>query len=176
MAPHRVLGVDHNVPMIMKVRLGRGRGGAGNGGRAARLAPAGLAGLAWLLAGLSAGYWLLLALGRSVPAPLPPAAVSLPQADPAAVARALGAQARPEAVAETPVAAPRYRLLGLVSQPGQRGAALIEVDGQPARPFEVGGSVAGGLVLQSVDRRSVRLGTSPHGTTTLELSLPATPP
>lgn len=175
MAARRVQGVDHNVPMIMKARLGSWRG-AGIGGRGARLAPAGLAGLVWLVAGLSAGYWVLQGLGRSDPASLPPAAVSLPQADAAAVARALGAVAPPAPAGETaPVAAPRYRLLGLVAQPGQRGAALIEVDGQP-RPYEVGATLGGGLVLQSVDRRSVRLGTALDGPTTLELSLPATPP
>ena len=52
-----------------------------------------VAGLLWLLAGLSAGYWILLALGRS---PVTPVAGALPltmAGDVASVARALGAAA-----------------------------------------------------------------------------------
>lgn len=159
--------------MIKKVRLAGGLG-SGFGARAGRLAPVGLAGLMWLVAGLSAGYWVLLGLGRSDPVPLPSAAVSLPQIDSAAVARALGAQPRAPAAAGEPVAAPRYRLLGLVDQPGQQGAALIEVDGKP-RPFVVGDRLGGDLVLQSVERRAVRLGLSVDGPTTQELTLPPVP-
>ena len=134
-----------------------------------------VAGLLWLLAGLSAGYWILLAWGRS---PVTPVAGAVPLAvvsDVASVARALGAAA-PTPAAETASTAPavsRYSLLGVVDQPGHQGAALIALDGQPPRPYRVGASLEGGLVLQSVDRRSARLGATPDGPVMVELTLPA---
>lgn len=142
-------------------------------GGGSRLAPALAAGLLWLAAGLSAGYWVLLAWGRSPVTPVAAVAAPQPQTDVAAVARALGAAPEAQPVAAAPVAlASRYSLLGVVSRPGQRGAALIALDGQPPRPYTVGAALEGGLVLQSVDRRSVRLGPAPAGPATVELSLP----
>lgn len=134
-----------------------------------------VAGLLWLLAGLSAGYWILLALGRS---PVTPVAGALPltmAGDVASVARALGAAApKPAAEAATTASADsRYSLLGVVDQPGRQGAALIALGGQPPRPYRVGAALEGGLVLQSVDRRSARLGVTPDGPVTMELTLPA---
>lgn len=107
---------------------------------------------------------------RSLPLP------ESPQADVSAVARVLGAS--PEPVASVPVAPPlssRFRLLGLVGQPGQRGAALIEIDGQPPRPVSVGAVVEGQLLLLSVDRREVRVGLTRDDPSAFELSLPEQP-
>ena len=58
----------------------------------------------------------------------------------------------------------------------QAGAALIAVNGQPPRPYRVGASLEGGLVLQAVSRRSARLGASMNGPATVELTLPESAP
>lgn len=136
--------------------------------------PALAAGVLWLAAGLSAGYWALLAWGRSPVTPVAAVAMAPVGSDAAAVARALGAAA-PVAAAEAPApvaAAARYRLLGVVDQAGRSGAALIAIDGQPPRPYTVGAALEGGLVLQSVDRLGAKLGASSAGPATVELSLP----
>jgi general secretion pathway protein C len=136
--------------------------------------PALAAGALWLAAGLSAGYWALLAWGRSPVTPVAAVALAPAGSDAASVARALGASA-PVATADAPVpvaAASRYRLLGVVDQAGRNGAALIAIDSQPPRPYTVGAALEGGLVLQSVNRRGAQLGVSGTGPTTVELSLP----
>lgn len=141
-----------------------------------RRGPAVVAGLLWLAAGLSAGYWVLQALGRSPVTPLAVAPPSAIQVDTVAVARVLGAQPQAAATAAAPVATgTQYNLLGVVAASAAGGAALIAVNGQPPRPYRVGASLEGGLVLQAVSRRSARLGLSMAGPTTVELALPANP-
>lgn len=140
------------------------------------MAPAVVAGLLWLTAAMLTGYWLLHLWGRAPLTPVAAIAGNPPQADVSAVARVLGAS--PEPVASVPVAPPlssRFRLLGLVGQPGQRGAALIEIDGQPPRPVSVGAVVEGQLLLLSVDRRAVRVGLTRDDPSAFELSLPEQP-
>ncbi|WP_343066298.1 type II secretion system protein N [Diaphorobacter ruginosibacter] len=77
-------------------------------------------------------------------------------------------------VATTPKAAPtRYTLVGVLA--GMRsghGAALIEVDGKPAKPFRVGAEVADGLVVQSLGRREAHLGATVDGPASLTLQMP----
>lgn len=146
-----------------------------------RHGPAIAAGLLWLAAGLSAGHGVLQALGRGPVLPVTAAPVALPSSDPAAVARALGARLSPVADAGAQAAPPvaeatRYSLLGVIAVPGQGGAALIAVNGEPARPYRVGAAVDAGLVLQSVNRQAVRLGATVAGPTTVELALPVPPP
>lgn len=138
--------------------------------------PAAVAGLLWLAAGLGGGYWVLQAWGRSPVTPVP-AAVSLPPVvDSALLARALGAMPAAAPVAEAaPPAASRYLLQGVVAVGTARGAALIAVDGQPARPFGLGAEVAAGLVLQAVSARQVRLGPDLQGPASLTLDMPPTP-
>lgn len=143
---------------------------------AGRVAPVWVAGLLWLAAGLSTGYWMLLAAGRSPITPLNVAASSTTEVDAASVARVLGAL--PD-VAQAPiapvVASVQYSLSGVVASSAPDGAALIAVNGQPPRPYRVGASLEGGLVLQSVSRRGARLGASLNGPATIELSLPSNP-
>lgn len=134
------------------------------------------AGLLWLVAGLSAGYWFLQNKGQGGWTPVQGLAPSAPQADTDAVARVLGATLIVEqASVAAPVPAVNLRLLGVVAQGRERGAALIAVGGEPPRPWRVGDSVVEGLVLQSVDRRSVRLGETRSGATTMELVVPPQP-
>ncbi|MGE0350688.1 type II secretion system protein N [Hydrogenophaga sp.] len=140
---------------------------------AGRRGPTVAAGLLWLAAGLSAGYWVLLAWGRAPVTPVSALTTEQVSADTAAVARTLGAL---PAVATAAVAAnaapPRYNLLGVVAVGTRDGAALIGVDGQPPRPYRVGAALDGGLVLQAVTRSTVRLGPSLEAPATLELTLP----
>lgn len=128
----------------------------------------------WALLAASCVYWALQvaprAPARAVAAPMrtPPAA------DPAAVARLLGANP----MAASPAAAPainlasRFNLLGVVAARSRRGAALIAVDGKPPRPFRVGSAIDDGLVLQSVEARRATLAASLDGPAVLTLELP----
>ncbi len=111
----------------------------------------------WALAAGSALFW-----GLRLSAPVegvayaPVAAAPVP-ADDAALARVLGA-VRAEAQPAAP-ASSRFVLQGVLADvSGGGGAALIAVDGQPARPYRVGATVAPGYVLQSVARRGAVLG------------------
>lgn len=92
--------------------------------------------------------------------------------------RLLGASvvaAAAEDDAEPSADAERFQLLGVVAPRGAshsaQGVALIAVDGQPARPWRTGATVADDVVLLAVDRRSVKLGPR-GGPATTELSLP----
>lgn len=125
----------------------------------------------WALAAASLAYW---GLRLSVHAPalvVPVAAPAAPAPDAQALARLLGA-----VPAQAPVAASassRFALVGvLAGRTSGGGAALIAVDGKPARPFRVGVTVEAGLVLQSLEPRQARLGASVDGPATLTLEMP----
>ncbi len=128
----------------------------------------------WLLAAASCVYWGL----RIAPRPAP-AAVEAPvrtafPADPAAVARLLGASpvAASGPVQPTASLASRFNLLGVVAARSHRGAALIAVDGKPARPYRVGATIDEGLMLQSVQGRRAVLAATAGGPAVLTLELP----
>ena len=102
-----------------------------------------------------------------------PAAVA---PDAQAMARLLGVPAAGAAAARAPAASltSRFALIGvLAGRSSGGGAALIAVDGQPAKPFRVGAVVDEGLVLQSLHPRQARLGASVDGPATLTLDMPA---
>ncbi|RZL92290.1 MAG: general secretion pathway protein C [Variovorax sp.] len=106
----------------------------------------------------------------------PPAVAAAPAAvDPIAVGRLLGAVDAPAVAAASPDAASRFVLLGVIADADGQGAALIAVDGKPARPFRVGGRLADGYVLQSVGARAATLGGSAQGPAAFTLQLPARP-
>jgi general secretion pathway protein C len=89
------------------------------------------------------------------------AVATAPAANPdtALVAKALGASgplAAPDAPAPV-LASSRFVLVGVVAS-GAQGAALIAVDGKPAKPFAVGATVGDDFVLQSVQPRQAVLG------------------
>jgi general secretion pathway protein C len=144
--------------------------------QAPRRAPAVLAGVLWLAAGLSAGYWALQALSQGRVTPLVASAAPLQAPEPSTVARALGAMpAAPVAAAGVaPVvdAASRYRLIGVVASGTDRGAALISVDGQPPKPYRVGAALEGGLVLKSLGARQARLAPTSGAGNPIDLALP----
>ncbi len=99
------------------------------------------------------------------------AAQTLPEVDASAAARSLGAA--PVQATAAPTLASRFQLQGVMAGGPHAGAALIAVDGKPAKPFRVGAVVADGLVLQSVEGRRISLGAAMDGPQTLALELPA---
>jgi general secretion pathway protein C len=127
----------------------------------------------WALAAASATYWGLKLTARPGAVAAGPAmARGAAPTDPAAVARLLGATM--QAAVQAPVAslASRFALVGVVAGRSRAGAALIAVDGRPARPFRVGASVDEGLLLQSVEGRRAVLAASADGPAVLTLELP----
>jgi general secretion pathway protein C len=133
----------------------------------------------WALAAASVAYWAL-KLGTSPAVGVGSAAgVRAPaSADPAAVGRLLGQTAATASAPNTaaPSLSSRFNLIGVVAGRSQQGAALIAVDGRPARPYRVGSPVDEGLVLQSVAPRRAVLAASAAGpaVVTLEMPVPAT--
>lgn len=132
-------------------------------------APLWAAGLTWLAAGAALAWWLLTLLSGTAWQPVPVAAGAAVTAEPAAVARALGHDGRPAAATPVAPAGARLKLVGVVAQPSERGAALISVDGQPPRPFLVGSPVGEGWVLRAVERRRVWLSPATGDAGDLEL-------
>jgi general secretion pathway protein C len=128
--------------------------------------------LVWALAAASAVYWALkFARPPAAPAALPIAGTQPAPADASAVARLLGAVGA-TAVVQSVNAASRYVLVGVVASRSSTGAALIAVDGKPARPFRVGAKVDEGLILQSVAPRRAWLGASTDAPASLALEMP----
>lgn len=91
------------------------------------------------------------------------------------VAYALGVRAA-QPVAEAAVQKrSTYELVGvLAGTRSQRGAALIAVDGKKPKPYQVGATIDGedGFVLQALQGRTARLGTSMQGATAQALEMP----
>jgi general secretion pathway protein C len=69
------------------------------------------------------------------------------------------------------IAPNRFGLFGVVAQ-GSDGAALLVIDGKPARPYRVGTQLEAGLLLQSVGPRHVVLAASAGGPALHRLELP----
>ncbi|MDP3761725.1 MAG: type II secretion system protein N [Ramlibacter sp.] len=128
----------------------------------------------WALVAASAVYWgLKFTTPSGGPVAAAPALRAAAPADPAAIARLLGAS--PAAAAAAPVASlsSRFALLGVVANRSHGGAALIAVDGRPAKPFRVGAAIDEGLILQSVEARRATIAASQDGPPVLTLELPA---
>lgn len=126
----------------------------------------------WAAAGACLVFWTL-RLASPVEASMVAVAAPGPVAvDLQALAQVLGAgPAAP--VAQAPAAPSRYALLGLLAgRDSGRGAAVIGVNGQPAKAFPVGAQVDQDLVLQSVGVQEARLGPSLQGAATVTLELP----
>lgn len=101
--------------------------------------------------------------------PLPVAAATA-AIDPLALARVLGVRAQ-EPVPQAS-AASRFVLQGVVAGAPRGAAALIAVDGKPARPFRVGTEIEEGFILQSVTGRQAILSVTPGGTAIVTLEMP----
>ncbi|MET0311420.1 MAG: type II secretion system protein N [Burkholderiaceae bacterium] len=128
--------------------------------------------VAWALAAASAVYW---GMKWFSPPPRPVAAavsaVTGIQADAQAVSRLLGAVQAAAAPVAASVAS-RFSLLGVVAGASQGGAALIAVDGKPAKPFRVGSRIDDTLMLQSVSARSAVLAPSAEAPAAVTLEMP----
>ena len=129
----------------------------------------------WAAAGASVVYWGLRLSAPSATSSAPAVAPAPVVMDAQALARLLGAApAAPGVSAPVAPTASRFTLIGVLSgRSSGGGAALIAVDGKPAKPFRVGAAVDEGLVLQSLDPRQARLGASVDGPATLTLDMPA---
>lgn len=129
--------------------------------------------LLWALAGATAVYWGL-KLSASPAGTAPAAAAPEPVVtDTQALARLLGASPVLAAAEAAPSAASRFVLMGVLAGTASGGgAALIAVDGKPAKPYRAGANVEPGLVLQSLGKGAARLGASMDGATTLALEMP----
>jgi general secretion pathway protein C len=131
----------------------------------------------WLLAAGSAVFWgLKLGSGPATVAPAASGARSVAAVDPQAIARLLGGvpQASTASLPAAPALASRFALVGVVARANSGGgAAVISVDGKPARPYRVGSAIDEGLVLQSVQGRRAVIGTQADGQPVLTLELPA---
>ena len=131
--------------------------------------------IAMLLAG-SVAFWFLQWPKASKDRPLRVASSSteLAPMNPVDVARLLG---QGEASAETVAVAmadpgSRFRLTGIIASAAGQGVALLSVDGKPAKPYSVGSSIEDGLMLQSVERRSVALASDARAAVRVRLELP----
>lgn len=130
--------------------------------------------LLWAGAAASVVAWGL-KLSSTSNATVPPAAVGTRPAvaDAASLARVLGASpSAPTVAAAQPSAASRMSLLGVVADRSKQGAALIAVEGRPAKPYRVGSPVDEGLVLKSVEARKAVLASSMDGPAVVTLELP----
>lgn len=133
----------------------------------------------WALVAATAVFWGLRLWTRPAEAPpytVPVGDVAVARGD---LSRLLGVTpAAAAAVAATPEAASRFRLIGIMApkaaaasaEPG-RGVALIAVDGKPPRAYVVGSSLDADLVLQSVSLRTAAIGPA-EGAAALTLELP----
>jgi len=119
-------------------------------------------GLAAVAAG-SAVFWGLQGSGLAFVTPVIAVDVQTAAvAEPHAVARALGGSGAGAPVVPSVLASSldssRFVLAGVVASRSQLGAALIAVDGKPAKPYAVGARVGDGWMLKSVQpRRAVLL-------------------
>jgi general secretion pathway protein C len=134
--------------------------------------------LCWCaLAAASAVAWALRVQGlQSTASVVPVALATASHAEPAVVAKALGAMATGGAGGADVVApvleSSRFVLVGVVAS-GAQGAALIAVDGKPAKPYPVGATVGDTFVLQSVQARQAVLGRDRASEAELKLTMPA---
>lgn len=130
----------------------------------------------WMAAAASVAFWSLRLLSPADRGS-PPVVTTAPamQLDTGAVARILGAQPTVQTAAAQPQAASRFQLLGVVADDLGRGAALISVDGKPARPYRAGAVMVENYVLQSVEARSARVGADNDGPALFTLQLPPLP-
>jgi len=126
------------------------------------------------VAAASAAYWGLKVWGASQPSRAGMVAIATASpVDPQALAQVLGggAMALASNAAAATVASTQYVLVGVVSDSASGGAALIAVDGQPAKPFRVGATVDGRLLLKSVTVRRAVLATALDAPSEIALEL-----
>ena len=122
-------------------------------------------------------FWGLKLTGQARPVAVPPAPLrQVAAVDPVALATLLGGAPAAVGAAPVPTLASRFQLVGVAAGAHSGGgAALIAVDGRPARPYRVGTAIEEGLVLQSVHGREAVLAAQGTGQPLLTLELPPPP-
>ena len=139
--------------------------------------------LLWVLAALSAAYWLLKIIGLSE-APVTAGAIhaETPAIDVRMLARALGPDSVASAGASAGLPPPpaldpggRLRLLGVVAGRTSGGVALISVEGQHPRPYRIGSLIDDRYTLTQVATRSATLAPTQAGGPAITLELPLAP-
>jgi general secretion pathway protein C len=137
--------------------------------------------LLWSLAAASAAFWILQNINAmnaaasdasSSSAKAAVTRIAAPSLTPQ-VATALGAK---NAAASTPASEltalqARLQLQGVLAVGTKRGAALISVDGKPAKPYRVGAAIEDGLEVTAVGAREASIGTNGQAAFTLALPL-----
>jgi general secretion pathway protein C len=135
--------------------------------------------LLWALAAGSAAFWILQGVNAAPSdsaAPLTkpalttnhtPAASNVPQ-----IATLLGAKnpVIPTAASAAAASQARFQLVGVLAVSSKKGAALLAIDGKPAKPYRLGALIEDGLEVTAVAARSVSIGR--NGTTAFTLELP----
>ncbi len=136
--------------------------------------------LLWACAAASAGFWVLQSMNASANDASNASAKVLTTTSAAPepsltpqVARALGAKnpISPTAASALTAMQARFQLQGVLSVGNKNGAALISVDGKPAKPYRVGSAIDGGLEVTSVKAREASLGSNGVAAFTLELPI-----
>ena len=127
------------------------------------------------LAAASASFWALKVSAVNTSITASAAAGGGPLViDSVAVTRALGGGPGAAPAAEPAVSlSSRFAMVGVIADLRSGGAALISIDGRPAKPYRVGDVLEDGLILQSVKGRSATLGLAVTGASALTLELPA---
>lgn len=124
------------------------------------------------LAAASVGYWWLKGWPVTTASAVSVVSMEAAPQGPQTLARMLGGGAFAVAPAEVQeTSATRYVLMGVLAA-GSRGAALIAIDGQAAKPVRVGEPVDSTLVLQSVTPRRAVLGSRLKDAAAISLDLP----
>jgi general secretion pathway protein C len=126
----------------------------------------------WALVAASAIHWGLKLTSPAGTRLAPPALRSSVPVDPIAVARLMGSSPVAAVGTPAPSVASRLTLVGVVAARAHDGAALIGVDGKPAKPFRVGSPVVEGLLLQAVEPRRALLAPSMDAPAVVTLDLP----
>lgn len=143
--------------------------------------PVALAFLIWALAVGSAVAWGLQWSGRFLNTPRGTSSTvgggvggsESATVDSSAVARLFGAVEAPTVASVAPTTASRLSLLGVIASAATAAdAALISVDGKPAKPFTIGATVIEGLVLRSVTPRKAMLGATGDAAPSITLDMP----
>ena len=126
-------------------------------------------------AGVAASGWYWTQVGLAAERPLivgVPSTTAVPETSrPLELTRLLGAAA-PVATSPGPSPADRFILSGVIASPAGQGAALISIDGKPARPFAVGSELAPGYVLVFVTKQEAMLADGQLAPVRVVLSMP----
>ncbi len=121
------------------------------------------------LTAASGVYWLFQWPGAAPTRTAPVLATNTVTNDPQAIAELLGSTAPTEAA--TSHASSRFVLTGVVAGTPTGGAAVIAIDGQPAKTYRVGSRLDENWILQSVATRRAVLAPSLSATASITLEM-----